>query len=253
MNDSPLYLLLPIFLYILYLVFKRVYLPRIHGSLGEYSVSRVLKRLNKKDYVVYNDIYLKNNGRTSQIDHLVLSIYGIFVIETKNYKGWIFGNEKSKYWTQTLYKKKYKIFNPIIQNWSHINSIKSLSWELKTQNYFPIVVFAGPAKLKKIDASTPVIKRRKLLRTIKRNRDIYITHEQLSNIDVIIREAIVSGKGVKKEHRRSVRKIIRETRSNNQSNICPKCGGKLVTRQGKYGRFRGCSNYPKCKFTKNIK
>lgn len=253
LQDPFLYLLLPIFLYILYLVFKRVYLPRIHGALGEYAVSRVLKRLNKKDYVVYNDIYLKNNGRTSQIDHLILSIYGIFVIETKNYKGWIFGNEKSKYWTQTLYKRKHKIYNPIIQNWSHINFLKALSWEFKSLNYFPIVVFAGPAKLKKIEASTPVIKKRKLLRTIKRRNQVYNTHLQLAKIDLIIRDAIVSGKSIRKEHKKSVKKTIKKTRKNNQTNICPKCGGKLAIRDGKYGRFQGCMNYPKCKFTKNIK
>ncbi|MEM8928360.1 MAG: nuclease-related domain-containing protein, partial [Bacteroidota bacterium] len=91
---------------------KKYYLPRIYGTLGEVYVARILKRLNKKDFIVHNNIYLKKNDKTSQVDHLILSIYGIYVIETKNFKGWIFGKEKAKFWTQTLYRKKYKIYNP---------------------------------------------------------------------------------------------------------------------------------------------
>ncbi|MEZ5009321.1 MAG: nuclease-related domain-containing protein [Chitinophagales bacterium] len=149
MDDQLTYLLILSVLSILFFVFKISYLPKIKGSLGEYSVEKTLNRLNKKDYIVYNDIYLKNMGYTSQIDHLVLSIYGIFVIETKNYKGWIFGNDKSKYWTQTLYKRKFKIYNPVRQNWAHVSCIKRISNELNYSNYIPIIVFTGSAKLKK--------------------------------------------------------------------------------------------------------
>ena len=155
--DNPIYyLLLFLSVYILFTLFKKYTLPKIYGSIGEYYVARILKRLNKKDYIVYNNVYLKNNGRTSQIDHLVISIYGLFVIETKNYKGWIFGNEKSKFWTQTLYKKKFKIFNPVIQNWTHVNFLKGISQELKNLHFLPIVVFAGKAKLKNLGLPLPV-------------------------------------------------------------------------------------------------
>ena len=95
-------------LYLIGVLLKKKFLPKIKGELGEYGVRRKLRRLNKNDYIVYNVIYLKNKGSSKQIDHLIVSIYGAFVIETKNYKGWIFGNESSKYWTQTLY---YKNFN----------------------------------------------------------------------------------------------------------------------------------------------
>jgi hypothetical protein len=227
-------------------------LPKIIGSIGEYYVARILKRLSKKNYKVYNNIYIKKNGKTSQIDHLVLSVYGIFVIETKNYKGWIFGNEKSKYWTQTLYKKKYAIYNPVIQNWTHVNFLKGISPELKRLRYLPIVVFAGNAKLKKINSSTPVIRKRRLLRTIKRNRDVILTHEQLAKIDGIIAQTIVTGKDVRKEHKKQVKKNIKRTKNKSNSSICPKCGGRLLAKNGKFGNFQGCSNFPKCTFTKNI-
>lgn len=252
--DNPIYyLLLFLSVYILFTLFKKYYLPKIYGSLGEYYVARILKRLNKKDYIVYNNIYLKKNGRTSQIDHLVISIYGIYVIETKNYKGWIFGNEKSKYWTQTLYKKKYKIFNPVIQNWTHVNFLKSISRDLRNVYFFPIVVFAGTAKLKKISSSTPVIYKRKLFKTIKRNKEVIITHDQLAKINGILFQHMQTGTGVKKEHQKNVRQTIKRNNKKSYTDICPQCGGKLEVKDGRYGWFHGCSNFPRCKFTRNIK
>ena len=62
---------------------KKKFIPRIIGTYGEYKVSSKLKRLNRKDYIVLNDILLKKNNSTTQIDHIVVCKSGIFVIETK--------------------------------------------------------------------------------------------------------------------------------------------------------------------------
>ncbi len=251
LDSSELYIVLIFILYLIGVLFKKVFLPKIKGVIGEYSVARKLRRLNKNDYIVYNDIYLKNKGRSKQIDHLILSVYGIFVIETKNYKGWIFGNESSKYWTQTLYKNKYKIFNPVIQSWSHINFLKQISSEFTDLRYFPIVVFAGAGKLKKIKSSVPVIYKRKLLRTIRRNKEIHITHSQLKKIDHLIEQVIVEKKDFKKKHRKFVKRISKRDKKRSVPRYCPKCGGKLTLKSGKYGEFYGCSNFPECSYTKN--
>lgn len=58
------------------------------------------------EYHIFNDLFFENNGYTTQIDHVVVSPYGVFVIETKGYKGWILGGENSDYWTQVIYKFK---------------------------------------------------------------------------------------------------------------------------------------------------
>jgi len=85
------------------LVLCFVFRPSDKGKLGEKEMSRYLKRLPISEYIVLNDIMLENEfGKTCQIDHVVLSIYGIFVIETKNYKGWIFGGENSEEWLHQL-------------------------------------------------------------------------------------------------------------------------------------------------------
>lgn len=86
----------------------RLFKPRIKGYFGEKSVSLFISGLDELKYKVINNIMLRVNGKTSQIDHIIVSNYGIFVIETKNYKGWITGNEYDDYWRQTIFKRKDK-------------------------------------------------------------------------------------------------------------------------------------------------
>ena len=88
-------MLITILVVIVFIIIK-IYSPKIKGAIGETKVNTRLNFLGN-EYTVFKDILIKSsNGLTSQIDELVLSEYGIFVIETKNYKGWIFGNEKSE-------------------------------------------------------------------------------------------------------------------------------------------------------------
>jgi hypothetical protein len=82
--------------------------PKIKGAIGEKSVSFFLARLDPKKYKVLNNLLIKVGSKTVQIDHVVVSNYGIFVIETKNYQGWIYGKEYDEYWTQVIYKRKEK-------------------------------------------------------------------------------------------------------------------------------------------------
>ena len=91
---------------------------KIKGEIGESFVRGELNKLDKTNYIVLNDILLLSEGslKTTQIDHVLISVYGVFCIETKNYKGWIFGNARHKYWTQVIYHRKQKFYNPLWQN-----------------------------------------------------------------------------------------------------------------------------------------
>lgn len=95
--------------------------PFLKGKLGEFAVSAHVKLyLDKQNYSLLNDCtLLDEQNQTTQIDHILLSPFGIFVIETKNYKGWIFGSERQNNWTQKIYKKSYKFQNPLHQNYKH--------------------------------------------------------------------------------------------------------------------------------------
>ena len=135
-----------IILFIISFLVKKKYLDK--GKLGERSVSKRLKRLDNNKYKVINDVILKTSRGTSQIDHLVVSNYGIFVIETKNYQGWIVGSENADNWQQIIYNKKNFFRNPIKQNYGHIKAIEE---NLKVNNkieYISIIVFMNRCDLK---------------------------------------------------------------------------------------------------------
>lgn len=93
-------ILLYVFLFLGLAILLKFLKPKIKGFLGELLIRFVLLFLNKKEYKIIHDVKVFYNGLMSQIDHVVVSKYGVFVIETKNYKGWIFGSENAYEWTQ---------------------------------------------------------------------------------------------------------------------------------------------------------
>lgn len=124
--------------------------PKMKGRFGEAVVSvGALKRLDPKVYRVFNDLVLpRPDGKgTTQIDHVVVSPFGIFVIETKNYAGWIFGNETSRQWTQVIYGKKNRFQNPLHQNALHVRAL-AIATGLPRDCFHNLVYFAGEATLK---------------------------------------------------------------------------------------------------------
>ena len=82
-------------------VLLKIKMPAWKGKYSENLVTGEISELSS-EYMVFNDLLFESNGRSTQIDHVVVSPYGVFVIETKGYKGWIFGSEDSEYWTQTI-------------------------------------------------------------------------------------------------------------------------------------------------------
>ena len=121
----------------------------LKGMLGEGVINiATWLMLDKEIYHRLNNITLplENDGST-QIDHIIVSIYGIFVIETKNYKGWIYGNEKQAQWTQTLGGKKYKFQNPLRQNYLHVKTLSQLL-DLDMSYFHSVVMFIGECQLK---------------------------------------------------------------------------------------------------------
>lgn len=119
------------------------------GMVGEWWVKRALRRLDAGSYTAVHDVtLLLEDGSTTQIDHVVVSRFGVFVIETKNMGGWIFGTERDAQWTQKMFKKTFKFQNPLRQNWRHVKAMEErlgvpAAW------LRPVVVFTGDAEFKK--------------------------------------------------------------------------------------------------------
>ncbi|MBW9158795.1 NERD domain-containing protein [Clostridium tagluense] len=227
------------------------FLPNIKGAVGEGINALLLKFLDREKYLTINDVYLPlDNGKTSQLDHVVISPYGIFVIETKNYKGWIFGDENSPYWTQVIYKEKNNFYNPIKQNNGHIRALKNILKDYNNIDYISIIAFSAQAQLKDIKSYTShVTYIPGVIKTIKGYNCEILDMGEVKNIyETIIKNNVKNGE-IKKEHIRNIRSNMNEKKFKINCNICPSCGGTLVERNGKYGKFSGCSNYPKCRFT----
>lgn len=236
---------------IIIIIFWKLYSPKIKGIIGEKSISSILYLLDKSKYTVINNIVLKRDTKTSQIDHVVISDFGIFVIETKNYKGWIVGNEKSEHWTQVLFKRKQRFYNPINQNLGHIKVLKTYLSKYPSINYIPIVVFLSKSDIK-VKTTHDIINSRQLIQTIKKYNEINIEKREKEDIYKIINEANLVDTYDKTEHIKSIKKLIQKRKSDIQDNKCPQCGGKLVLRNGEYGEFLGCTSYPRCKFINKI-
>lgn len=193
-----------------------------------------------------------NGNSTTQIDHIVVSVYGIFVIETKNYKGWIFGNSHKDYWTQNIWGNKYSIYNPLLQNKKHISFLmKKFSFlKEKNINLFPIVVFLNSSRLQLIGECECVLWLRELKSYIRSFTHKIMTAEECHYTASILQSENIEDRKERKAHRLHVRSAINYYENKIEHGICPHCGGHLVLRIGKYGDFYGCSNYPRCKFTR---
>ncbi|MGG7143351.1 nuclease-related domain-containing protein [Clostridium nigeriense] len=172
-------------------------------NLGEKEVSKILSEI--KGYKLLNDVMIKGENGTSQIDHILIGKKGIFVIETKDYSGEIYGEEYSRYWTQSINKRKNKFYNPIRQNYGHI---KALERYLKRSDIFiSVIVFTNKSELKKINSETPVIQLRKLKRFIRKYKsDIRLSKEEVREIYDYIRKGNINSFIARKKH---VKRIIK--------------------------------------------
>ena len=225
--------------------------PAFIGKRGEEVVRRNLDHIDDNEYKTINDLILQTTKGSTQIDHVVVSKYGIFVIETKNYCGWIFGNEDSEFWTQVKYNRKYNFRNPIKQNWAHVYALREILKEYKNDIYYPIVVFSGTAELKKIKSSVPVIYEEELTKEIINNSNIIkLSDDQVARIIGVLESHHYKDKHQHDEHITSIKQHIRNRIQLEDMLICPKCNGALLLKHGPYGEFYGCSNYPKCRYTK---
>lgn len=116
---------------------------------GEAAVRQALtQNFTGTSYHLLNNITLPFDGGTTQIDHVLVSKSGIFVVESKHYSGWIFANASSPIWTQVTFKHKYKFQNPLRQNYKHIKAIQQVLDFVPAEHIHSLVAFTGDAKFK---------------------------------------------------------------------------------------------------------
>lgn len=181
--------------------FKR-YKPMIKGDIGEMKVKLRLKFL-PKGYKIINDVMLANDkGKTVQIDHIVVGINGVFVIETKNYTGTICGGPEEVSWKQIFQKSSHDFYNPLFQNKGHIIELRN---QLKGLGYIPIysvIAFGENCKLMLPDSITNVIYMNEVKNYIKAYKsDTILKDESVERITNLIKENNIRGFRNKRKHR----------------------------------------------------
>jgi len=118
------------------------------GNAGENIVKATTAcSLDSGIYQILNDITVSARNGTTQIDHILVSKFGVFVIETKHMKGLIYGNPYHKKWTQVIYKNKIQIPNPIHQNYGHVKNLQTLL-KINEDHIYSVVVFTGESVIK---------------------------------------------------------------------------------------------------------
>jgi restriction system protein len=227
--------------------------PWGRGYLGELLV-RFLSQcmLDKGTYHRVHNVTLPTPDGTTQIDHVFVSRFGIFVLETKNMQGWIFGGENQAQWTQKIYKKSFKFQNPLRQNFKHAKALEA-ALQIPPDTIHSVVTFVGGGAFK-TDMPANVTYGAGFISYIKSFREHAFTENQVS--DLLRR--LESGRlaPTYSTHREHVQNL--KNRSNpNADRRCPKCGSPLVLRVVKSGeraghQFWGCSTYPKCRAMQHI-
>lgn len=203
--------------------------------------------LNKRIYNRFHNIIIPASNGTTQIDHLLVSPYGVFIVETKNKGGWIFGSENQAKWTQTLYGKKYSFQNPLRQTYRQ-KKILAEFLPIDESYIHTVIYFVGDCKFK---TQLPLnVINSGLGKYIKKFANQALSQDEINRIAEKLEQHTSESTLTTKDHVRSLRK------RHSSTTVCPKCGANLKLRTAKKGpkagsKFLGCENYPRCRFTRN--
>lgn len=251
--STAFYAVIAVAVFVVFVWLRLTYAKRA-GKYGEANINLRLKGLPESEYIVLEDIMVPNASGTgtTQIDHVVVSPYGIFIIETKNYQGWIYGSEHAEKWTQNIYGNKHELFNPLLQNATHIRALRKVLSDHKYLPFISIVTFPTKADIKVQAVEGHIVYWNQLTHTIKSYHERRIDDSEVQSIAREIRDVNIIDKETRSHHNVSVKGAAHHRQQTISNGRCPRCGGTLIERRGPHGRFYGCFNYPHCKFTSNI-
>lgn len=185
------------------------YLPTItdKGLNGEYQTSNVLQKTKGYHKTILNCYLPNGKGKMTEIDLVFLHQTGVYVLESKNYSGWIFGREEDKNWTQTFPNgKKQSFYNPIKQNRTHVNALRNFLNTPQPEHFKSLIIFSERCELKKITVESNgvhVIKRNSLsslMKTLLKKRAVIFTKEEIDHMYDALKLYSQVGDEVKQDH-----------------------------------------------------
>lgn len=282
------------------------------GAYGEYLIYRHLDKKLQEDHKWLFNVYLpRDNDRTTEIDVMLFCGSGIYVFESKNYKGWIFGSENRRVWTQCIKPsektraRKYRFLNPIMQNKLHLTCFKKqLNEKQLTLPIHSVILFGNRCNLKKIELTSgahTVIRLKEITKAVDLTsasypasawQEIYdhlypmtqvseaVKQKHIDDINAELCKDEDAGTAAPTAEELTAHAVAEQIpaesdaateespaeapaapseenteKSTEAADVCPKCGAKMVVRTAKSGpnqgkTFLGCSNFPRCRYTK---
>lgn len=242
------------------IIFARKRRQDYRTNLGETLLrNQLVLSLSPNEYHILNNITVPHGNGSTQIDHIIVSKRGIFVVETKHYSGWIFGEENDKYWTQTFTRSKHQFQNPIRQNYKHLLAIREIIGTLPNNTFFSSIVFTGTAKFKTLTPKN-VFTSKQLIETIKEAPEIINKEQMMACIGKIEHARYEMTKETDIDHQnyltKKFGKKVKPTSSTdttinklNDSPVkvtktpCIKCGNEGSKKDNEYWT---CDLFPKC-------
>jgi restriction system protein len=217
------------------------------GWVGELKTKATQKLfLDSKQYHQFNNVYIPREEGTTQIDHVIVSKYGVFVVETKERSAWIFGNENDSQWTRDNFGKKERFQNPLRQNDLHCKTLAKFLG-IEHNKIHSVIAFWGDCEFKTRMPENVVKGVFQYTNYIKSKKQILLTDDEVDRICTQLRDIKDNTsflQGV--QHAYTLHKKYAST------SICPWCGGKLLVRNSSRGKFLGCENYPRCRYTRDL-
>lgn len=221
----------------------------VKGWFGEAQGALAKQVLLGPEYTTFNNVTIPTRNGTTQIDHVVVSKFGLFVVEAKNMKGWIFGDEKSPQWTQSIYGRKFRFQNPLHQNYRHVRALTEFLG-IDEARVHSVVMFWGDAQFK--TPMPPNVLTSGYTSHIRSRQRVVFSAEEVSRLIAAIQSgSLPKTRATRDEHIASLKA------RHSSTTMCPKCAAELVLRTARTGpnagrKFYGCLRFPACRYTRDV-
>ena len=223
------------------------------GQMGELFVRFMLRwQLDKAVYFPLHNVTLTTPDGSTQIDHVIVSRFGIFAIETKKMQGWIFGSERQAEWTQQIFKRSFRFQNPLRQNYKHTKALQA-ALQVPPEAIHSVVVFVGGSTFK-TDMPANVTYGGGCVRFILSfTQPVFDTRQVQRLVQQLQTGRLAPTRATHIAHVQQ----LKERHNPQAERKCPQCGSAMALRTAKSGanagkQFWGCSTFPKCRVIQKL-
>ena len=223
------------------------------GQMGELFVRFMLRlRLDKTVYLPLHNVTLATLDGSTQIDHVLVSRFGIFSIETKNMQGWIFGSERQAEWTQQIFKRSFRFQNPLRQNYKHTRALEA-TLQVPPETIHSVIVFVGGSTFKTEMPANVTYGGGCVRFILSFTQPVFDTRQVQRLVQQLQTGRLAPTRATHTAHVQQ----LKERHNPQAERKCPQCGSAMALRTAKSGanagkQFWGCSTFPRCRVIQKL-